>query len=80
MGKYWLEIICDLACSTQCYIIQCLPINHQHLNIEIREILLDISKTFDKVCRKGIFSKLRQISIWGDLINILRRPLNNWKE
>ena len=81
-GKHGLEIICDLPCSTQCYINQCLSINHQNLDIEIevREIFLDISKTFDKVCHTEIFLKLRQNCIWGNLISILRRILNNWKE
>ena len=60
---------------------QLLSINHKILNafdkeLEVFEIFLDISKTFDKEWHGGLIFKLRQ----NGTINILRDFLRNWKQ
>ena len=47
---------------------------------EVRRVLLDISKAFDKVCHEGIIFKLKQNGIWDDLLNILSDFLRNRKQ
>ena len=39
-------------------------------NYEIRAVFLDISKAFDEVWHKGLFFKLKQNGISGNLLNI----------
>ena len=53
-----------------------LSINHEipsasDLGLEVRGLVLDISKVFDKVWLAALIYKLRQNGICGDLINIL---------
>ena len=65
-------------------LIQLLSINHEILNafgkgLEVREIFLDISKAFGKVRHDSLTFKLRQNSLSGDIINILRDFFRNRK-
>ena len=46
---------------------------------EVRNVFLDISKTFDKVWHEGIIFKLQQSGIPDDLLNILPDFLRNRK-
>ena len=57
-------------------ITQLLSINHKILNafdkgLEVRGIILDISKAFHKVWHDDLIFKLRQKGISSDIINIL---------
>ena len=47
---------------------------------EVRSVLLDISKAFDKVWHEGIIFKLKQNGISDDLLNILSDFLRNRKQ
>ena len=47
--------------------------------LEVRTVLLDISKTFDKVWHEGLIFKLKQNSISGELLCILSDFLSNRK-
>ena len=47
---------------------------------EVRDAFLDISKAFDKVCRNGIISKLKQNDISGKLISVLSDFLKDRKQ
>ena len=42
---------------------------------EIRDVSLDISKAFNKVCNKGVLFKLKQNGISGNLLKILENVL-----
>ena len=71
--------------SGDSYINQFLSINHKILNtfgkgLEVRRILLDISKVFDKLWHDGLISKLRKYGISEAVINILRDFLPNRKQ
>ena len=60
-------------------------INHEiliafHIGLEVRGLLLDISKVFDKIWHAGLIYKLHQNGISGDLINILNNFLTNRKQ
>ena len=64
---------------------QLFSINHKILNafnkgLEVRGILLDISKAFDKVWHNGLIFKLRQNGICGDIIKILWDFFRNRKQ
>ena len=48
--------------------------------LEVRSIFLDIVKVFDKVWHDGIFFKLTENSISGNLLNLLRYFLNERKQ
>ena len=39
--------------------------------LETRGVLLDISKAFDKVWHEGLLFELKQISISGNLLNVI---------
>ena len=41
-------------------------------HLETRAVFLDISKAFDKVCHKGLISKLQSMNISGGFLNFLR--------
>ena len=63
---------------------QLLSINYEILNalekgFGVRQIFLDISKAFDKVRLDGLIFEMRQNSISGDIINILKDFLRNRK-
>ena len=47
---------------------------------EIRSVLLDISKAFDKVWPKGLIFKLSQNGISGNLLDILSDFLSDRKQ
>ena len=49
-------------------------------NYEVRGVFLDISKTFDKVWRKGIIHKLKRNGISGNLLSLLTDFLRNRKQ
>ena len=64
---------------------QLLSINHEILSafdigFKVREIFLDISKAFDKVWHDGLFFRLRQNGICGEMINISGELLSDRKE
>ena len=64
---------------------QLLSINYEILNalekgFGVRQIFLDISKAFDKVRLDGLIFEMRQNSISGDIINILKDFLRNRKQ
>ena len=40
-------------------------------NLEVRDIFLDISKSFDKVWYKGLIYKLKQNGKSGNILNII---------
>ena len=42
---------------------------------EIRDVSLDISKAFNKVCNQGVLFKLKQNGISGNLLKILENVL-----
>ena len=44
--------------------------------LEVREVFLDISKAFDKVCHEGLIYKLKQNEIKGNLLDTLTNFLN----
>ena len=46
----------------------------------MRDVILDISKAFDKVWHEGLIYKLQQNGISGELLNILIDFLNNRKK
>ena len=48
--------------------------------LEVRSIFLDIVKVFDKVWHDGIFFKLTENDISGNLLNLLRYFLNETKK
>ena len=48
--------------------------------LEVRSVFSDISKAFDKVWHEGLFFKLEQNDISGDLLNILWDFLRNRKQ
>ena len=61
-----------------------ISVTHDILNsldkgLEMRGVLLDISKAFDKVWHEGFIYKLQQNGISGQLMNILIDFLNNRK-
>ena len=47
---------------------------------EVRSVLLNISKAFDKIWHEGIIFKLQQNGISDDLLNILSDFLRNRKQ
>ena len=47
---------------------------------DVRSVFLDISKAFDKVWHEGIFFKLKQNGISGELLNLLCKFLRNRKQ
>ena len=57
-----------------------LLINAFDKGLEVRGLLLNISKAFDKVWHDSLIFKLRQNGIRGDIINILREILLNGKQ
>ena len=66
-------------------LIQILSINNEILSafdigLEVRGIFLDISKAFDKVWYNGLVFKLRQNSLCGEMINILKDFLSYRKQ
>ena len=48
--------------------------------LEIRGVLLDISKAFDKVWHEGLICKLRRNGICGNLLQLLISFLNSRKQ
>ena len=61
-------------------LINC-SINHEilsafNIGLEVRGLLLDISKAFDKIWHAGLIYKLCQNGICGDLISILKDHSN----
>ena len=48
--------------------------------LEVRGVILDISKAFDKVWHEGLIYKVQQNGISGELLNILIDFLNNRKQ
>ena len=50
------------------------------MELEVRGIFLNISKTFDKVWHDGLIFKLRQNGICGEMINILEDFLSDRKQ
>ena len=61
-----------------------ISVTHDILNsldkgLEVRGVLLDISKAFDKVWHEGLIYKLQQNGISGELMNVLIDFLNNRK-
>ena len=66
-------------------LIQILSINNEissafDIGLEVRGIFLDISKAFDKVWYNGLVFKLRQNSLCGEMINILKDFLSYRKQ
>ena len=50
------------------------------MECEVRGVLLDISKALDKVWYNGLFYKLKQNGVSGDLLGlIIRLPKSNIK-
>ena len=47
---------------------------------EVRGVLLDISKAFDKVWHEGLIFKLKQNGISGKLLNLIKDFLKNRKQ
>ena len=43
----------------------------------MREVFLDISKTFDKVWHNGIIFKLKAYGVEGELLSLLKNYLEN---
>ena len=70
----------DLDQVTLASINSFLLINAFDKGLEVRGLLLDISKAFDKVWNDSLIFKLRQNGIRGDIINILREILLNRKQ
>ena len=48
--------------------------------LNVRDVLLDISKTFDKVWHQGLLYKLKQNGISGNLLETLTDFLNDHKQ
>ena len=44
--------------------------------LEVRSVFLDMSKTFDKVCHKGLLYKLKSMGISGEFYNLLENYLS----
>ena len=44
--------------------------------LEVRSVVLDISKAFDKVWHKSLLYKLKSMGISGDLFNLLENYLS----
>ena len=44
---------------------------------EVRSILLDISKAFDKVWHDGLRYRLKSFGIFGNLFNLIKHYLND---
>ena len=66
-------------------LIEILSINNEILSafdigLEVRGIFLDISKAFDKAWYYGLVFKLRQNSLCGEMINILKDFLSYRKQ
>ena len=64
---------------------QLISVAHDTLNsldedLEVRGVLLDISKSFDKVWHEGLIYKSQQSGISGELLNILVDFLSNRKQ
>ena len=64
---------------------QLLSITHENFSsfddgLEVRGVLLDISKAFDKVWHESIIFKFQQNGISDDLLNILSNFLRNRKQ
>ena len=55
-------------------------LNSLERGLEVRDVILDISKAFDKVWHEGLIYKLQQNGISGELLNILIDFLNNRKK
>ena len=58
------------------YMNQLLSITHEICKsfgdgYKVRDVFLDISKTFDKVWRNGLIYKLKQNGVSGDLLNLM---------
>ena len=47
------------------------------INLDVRSLFQDMSKTFDKVWHEGLFFKLKQNGINGKLLNLLKSYLAN---
>ena len=47
--------------------------------IEVTSIFLDVSKAFDKFWHEGLFFKLKENSISGEILHILSKLLSNRK-
>ena len=58
----------------------CSGVSVFNIGIEVKGLLLDISKAFDKVWHAGLVYKLRQDDIYGDLFKILNDFLTNRKQ
>ena len=43
---------------------------HSNLPVDVRGVFLDISKTFDKVSRKGLLYKLKSYWVEGELLSL----------
>ena len=43
---------------------------HSNLPVDVRGVFLDISKTFDKVSRKGLLYKLKSYGVEGELLSL----------
>ena len=66
-------------------LIEIFSINNEILSafdigLEVRGIFLDISKAFDKAWYYGLVFKLRQNSLCGEMINILKDFLSYRKQ
>ena len=48
--------------------------------IDVRGIILDISKVFDKVWHKGLIYKLKSYGISGNLLKLIENYLTNCKQ
>ena len=46
-------------------------------SLEVRGIFLDLSKAFDRVWRKGLIHKLKNIGIDGNLLSLIESFLHN---
>ena len=45
--------------------------------VDVRGVLLDISKVFDKVWHKGLLFKLKSYGVEGDILSLLECYLSN---
>ena len=86
-GKGGLPLSSPLVACLQCgfksgdsCINQLLSITHKIYNSfdEVKSVFLDISKAFDKVCRKGLLFKLLQNGISVNLLDLLSSFVNDY--
>ena len=71
----------DLCIAQLLSIIQEIETNFDsnHLPVDVRGVLLDISKPFDKVWHKGLLYELKSYGVDGELLYLLERYLRDRK-